>query len=101
MSSPNTNTIPISQEAFSTIYAYPLANVRGGLGIQEYLNYKRDWIFFNTVWSYNYTVSTLNANGTYHSPWHFETNSDLVSFTNGQNAHTAFYSNVNIFSSPI
>jgi hypothetical protein len=101
MSSPNINNIPISQEASSIINAYPLANVRGGLGIQEYINYRNDWFFFNTVWSYNYTVSTLNASGYSNSPWYFETNDDRVRFLNGQNAHVAFYSNVNIFTSPI
>ena len=91
----NVNTVPPSPEALSTVYAYPLGTVRRDMGIQEYINYKNDWNFFETVWSYNYTISTLNglSGGSRYSPWQFMSNGDIVSYTKGQLAHFAFYSN--------
>jgi hypothetical protein len=95
----NVNTIPPSPESISTINAYPLGTVRRDLGIQGYINYKNDWEFFNTVWSYNYTISTLNGLsveffGKYQfSPWQFANYADIASYSNGQMAHFAFYSN--------
>jgi len=96
----NVNTIPPSDEAVSTICAYPLGTIRRDLGIQGYINYKNDWNMFNSVWAYNYTVSTLNglsvASGSsaLYNPWQFMSNGDLVSYSNGQQAHISFYSNV-------
>ena len=88
----NVNTVPILPQATSTILAYPLAKVRSGIGIQEYINYKNDWNFFNTVWSYNYTISTLNGSGKHYMYYQFMSNGDQVSYSNGQMAHAAFYS---------
>jgi len=89
----NVNTLPTLPAATSTICAYPLGKIRTDMGIQEYINYKNDWNFFNTVWSYNYTVSTLNGQGNLYHYYQFMSNGDMVSYSNGQNAHVSFYSN--------
>lgn len=89
----NVNTLAILPAATSTICAYPLGKIRTDMGIQEYINYKSDWNFFNTVWSYNYTVSTLNGQGGSNHYYQFMSNGDVVSYSNGQLAHVVFYSN--------
>lgn len=89
----NINTLPILPAATSTICAYPLGKLRIDMGIQEYTNYKTDWYFFNSVWTYNYTVSTLNSQGNLYSPYQFMTNEHILSYSNGQLAHISFYSN--------
>ena len=89
----NVNTIPVSPAATSTICAYPLGKVRKDMGIQEYINYKNNWYFFNTVWSYNYTISTLNGEGNLYNSYQYMNNTDISSYSNGQLAHIAFYSN--------
>jgi len=88
-------TIP-SPEAVSTIVAYPLAKVRVGMPSREYTQYKLDWFFFNDVWSYNYTVSTLNGSSGIlsYSPYDFAKNADFISYTRGQAAHIAYYSTI-------
>ena len=97
----NVNTVPPLPAAVSTICAYPLAKVKGTMSVQEYLNYKQDWYFFNTVWSYNYTISTLNGlassspptapPGTPLNSYKFMRRADLVSYSNGQVSHTEVY----------
>ena len=91
---PNPNTVPVLPAAISTILAYPLGKVRKDMNAQEYINYVYDWEMFNTAWSYNYTISTLNANGANYSYYTFTTNHDRVSYINGQFSHVVFYSNV-------
>lgn len=89
---PNPNQIPISPQAQSTICAFSFSTIRRGYNIQEYVNYQRDWVFFNTVWSYNYTVSTLNGQGgQLYTPWQFTSGQDRTSYSNGQAAHVAVY----------
>ena len=85
--------VRILPAAISTICAYPFIRLRSDMGSQEYMNYKSDWDFFNTVWSYNYTVSTMNALGMtpIHSPYPLQTNGQILSYTNGQLAHVAAY----------
>ena len=87
----NVNTIPISPVATSIICSYPLTKIRSCIPIQEYINYKHDWNLFNTVWSYNYTVSTLNGTSGSYNPWQFSSNGSAVSYSNGQSAHVACY----------
>jgi hypothetical protein len=95
---PNPNTIPISPAAQAAICIYPLSTIRKGYNIQEYVNFQRDWGFFNTVWSYNYTVSTLNGQGGLYQPWQFTSGQDRTSYSNGQAAHIAAYpSSVTVF----
>lgn len=98
---PNPNTIPIHPAAQSTILAYTFSTIRRGYPIQEYVNYQRDWVFFNTVWSYNYTVSTLNGRQGgrhFYTPWQFTSGQDRTSYSNGQAAHVAVYpSSVTVF----
>jgi len=85
------NTLPILPAASSKICSYPLANVKSCIPIQEYITYKKDWNFFNTVWSYNYTVSTLNGTSGSNAPWKFDSNGSIMSYSNGQAAHIAYY----------
>ncbi len=89
------NIIPVLPAAISTICAYPLAKVRKDMSIQEYITYKLDWNIFNTVWSYNYTISTLNgqAGKPLYSYYQFLTIDDQVSYLRGQTAHASYYSN--------
>ena len=62
------------------------------MGIQEYIQYKQDWFFFNNTWAYNYTISTMNGlNGSILRPFQFATNRDLISYINGQNEHIEAY----------
>jgi hypothetical protein len=92
---PNPNNIPISLAASNLACLYPLGKVRQGMPIQEYINYKNDWNFFNKVWAYNYTVSTLNSvNHLSLQPYQFMSNGDHTSYTNGQISHVSYYSNV-------
>lgn len=91
---PNINLIHVSAEAQSTICSYDFNTVRKGYSIREYVTYKQDWLFFNTVWSYNYTVSTMNGQGAnLYQPWQFIDNNDRVNYNNGQIAHVAVYPN--------
>ena len=55
------NSIPISSVARRLICEYPLLKIRKDMGFNEYYEYIKAWNTFNTVWSYNYTVSTLNS----------------------------------------
>ena len=96
---PNINLTHVSAEAHSTICSYDFSTVRKGYSISEYLTYQKDWLFFNTVWSYNYTVSTMNGQGgNLYQPWQFIDNADRVSYNNGQIAHIAVYpTSANVF----
>lgn len=91
---PNPNTVPVLPAALSTVCAFPIGKVRKDMNSQEYNNYKYDWNMFNTVWSYNYTISTLNGQGANFTYWTYTNNHDRVSYINGQASHVAFYSNV-------
>jgi hypothetical protein len=91
---PNPNTVPILPAATSTMCAYPIGKVRKDMNSQEYSNYRYEWYLFNTVWSYNYTISTLNGQGATYDYWAYKTNHDRNAYINGQAAHVAFYSNV-------
>lgn len=95
MSQPNPNTLEPLPEALSTMIAYPIKKLRKDMGIQEYTNYKQHWDYFTRVWSYNYTVSTLNgiAGKPIYSKWQHASNEELLSYTNGQLAHVTVYSN--------
>lgn len=91
----NENNVTISTEATNIICSYPLAKVRSCMPIREYIAYKNDWYFFDNVWSYNYTVSTINSTESrYLRPYHYLNNAEMISYSNGQSAHIAYYSNV-------
>jgi hypothetical protein len=80
--------------------AYPVIKARTDMGFQEYMNYKTDWTYFNTVWSYNYTVSTMNGleMTPMHTPYSFQTYGQMLSYSNGQVAHIAAYPTATQFS---
>jgi hypothetical protein len=74
--------------------AYPIGKIRRDMGAQEYNNYRYNWYLFNSIWSYNYTVSTLRGpSGTFLNYWQFASNDELQRYRNGQIAHDSFYSN--------
>jgi hypothetical protein len=95
MSQPNPNTLEPLPEALSTMLAYPIKKIRKDMGMAEYADYKKHWDYFTTVWSYNYTVSTLNgiAGKPMYRPWQHPSNEELLCFRNGQIAHASVYSN--------
>lgn len=91
---PNPNTIPVIYPAISTVCAYPLGKIRKDMNSQEYNQYKYDWNMFNRVWSYNYTISTLNGQGASYTYWTYTNFKDRTSYINGQESHVTFYSNI-------
>lgn len=67
---------------------------------QEYIQYVLDWNTFNTVWVYNYTITSLNliatiGNGIYAKgnlgPYEFNTGDQRISYVKGQDSHVAAY----------
>jgi hypothetical protein len=95
MMSPNPNeNIPINLTAVSTICGYPVATLRKDMSSSEWVDYKDDWSVFNSIWAYNYTVSTLNGNsttGAKRSPWVMLSNRQKMQYLRGQSAHVAVY----------
>ena len=89
---PQINILPA---AVSTMCAYPIAKLRKDMNSQEYATYRNNWILFNTVWSYNYTVSTINglSGGGLRSYYQFSSNTELQNYRQGQIAHDTVYSN--------
>lgn len=98
---PNPNTVPVLPAAVSSICGYPLLTVQKGQAQGIYQKYISNWTFFNQVWAYNYTISTLNGQGARLSPWQFTTINDRVRFLAGQTAHAAAYPNsAGVFANP-
>ena len=65
--------------------------------MQEYINYRNDWDFFNYVWAYNWTVSTVNGFNAAAgrkgliSPYAFPNYAYGLSYSNGQISHATVY----------
>ncbi len=92
---PNTNApITPNEGALSTICAFPLAYPRKDMNARERISFRYEWITFDTVWMYNYTVSTLN--GTIvpkaYLPYQFQSYSEQIAYSNGQLSHIQYYS---------
>jgi len=87
----NPNTVAVLPAAISTIVSFPFGIQRRGISVQEYNTYRQDWVNFNNVWSYNYTISTLNSSGTSYSRYFFVTRKDYVSYINGQQSHVSYF----------
>ena len=91
-----------NSNAVSTITAYPLAFSRKDMSNQERIKYTYEWITFENIWMYNYTVSTINgANPTFRSsgaqgPWQYTSNNERLAYTNGQIAHMMYYSTAGV-----
>lgn len=83
----------ILQDGRNTVEAFRLVKVRKDMNQSEYTQYKVNWDYFNTVWAYNYTVSTLNGplEKPKYSWWQHLTRSDLSAYSNGQLAHISAY----------
>jgi hypothetical protein len=78
--------------AVSTISSYTLGKLRTGMPAQEYVQYKNDWNFFNSVWAFNYTASTINATAKCPTPiYEFASNAERLSYIRGQISHVDYY----------
>ena len=91
------NTVPINPLAKIIMCLYPLKSIRRDMNMSEYQQYQQNWNFFNRVWEYNWTVSTLNGNlplsAPRVAPWQFLSMNDMLAYSNGQIAHIQVYSN--------
>ncbi len=60
----------------------------------ELIQYKLNWLYFQQIWSYQYTVSTLNGQAgipKYSSFQFINGTEDINNFRNGRAAHVAAY----------
>ena len=85
--------IEILPAAIQQICEYPLASVRKDFTPLEWTTYKNDWKVFDTIWSYNYSVSTVNGQEGYkkYSPYQFLNFNQRNSYLKGQFAHIDYY----------
>ena len=94
---PNPNTVAPDQAVLATINSYQFKTTRRDMSYNERLEYNLCWDFFNYVWAYNVTVSTLNGRlgpskiSSWKDRYQFLTPSDRVSYVKGQTAHEAEY----------
>ena len=64
---------------------------------QEYTEYKVDWDMFNQIWSYDYTVKSLNKIASIYGPaplippYEYKSQGEVASYTRGLTAHVAAY----------
>jgi hypothetical protein len=85
----------IYTRAISEISAYPIGSIRTGMTAQNYMKYKADWNYFNTVWAYNYTTSTINLlNNTKTPAYEFQTTEKKLSYLRGKTYHLEYYSTI-------
>lgn len=95
---PNPNTIPVDPTVLATINAFQFKTTRRDMSYNERLEANLCWDFFNYVWAYNVTVSTINGNlGAGQTPvwkerYQFLTPADKVSYDKGGIAHKTEYS---------
>lgn len=89
----NYNTIPTSLTAQNAINTYTFLSPRKDFSIDEWNKFKMDWLKFQEVWAYNYTVSTLNGNAgrPLYSTYAFKSNDEKQSVVRGQSAHVTGY----------
>jgi hypothetical protein len=92
----NPNSLQPSISSIQLLCKYPFVTVRKDLTQNEYLQGKQDWYEFDKVWTYNYTVSTLNGQEgrKKYAPYYFITNDEKLSYIRGQSLHIAAYSTV-------
>ena len=83
-----------SPAAISTICAFPLAYPRKDINARERIAFRYEWTTFETVWAYNYTVSTLNGTTIpkAYFPYQFQSKNEQLAYSNGQFSHIAYYS---------
>ena len=94
---PNPNKpLTILSAAKEILCTYPLVQIRKDMSIQEKITYNYEWNTFNTVWAYNYTVSTVNGLGGLtgigaNSPWQHINNKERIAYRRGQIFHVQAY----------
>ena len=99
---PVNGPIPLDPVAVSTMRQFPVIKSRSDMLSQEYYKYSNTWNYFQTVWVYNYSVSTLNAAAEvpYYGPYEFNTNENRIAYIQGQAYHGAQYpSSITTFAS--
>jgi hypothetical protein len=92
---PNTNKpITPSQAAMSTIGTFPIAYPRKDMNSRERISFRYEWVTFETIWMYNYTVSTFNGITVPkpYSPYQFQSKNEQIAYSNGQLSHIQYYS---------
>ena len=64
------------------------------LNASERTSYRYEWVTFETIWSYNYTVSTLNGTSSkkIYFPYQFQSKNEQLAYSNGQLSHITYYS---------
>ena len=89
---PNTPVTP-NIEAVAFLCDYPLASQRKDYNQSEWTMYKIEWDIFNKIWTYNYSVSTINglAQQKVYEPYKFLSYDQRVAYIKGQQAHVAYY----------
>ena len=91
----------VTLEATGIISQYPVYKLRKDMSRNEYIKYTLDWNNFNSVWIYNYTITSLNMiatigrpPGEYRiplGPYEFITGDERISYRLGQESHLAAY----------
>ncbi len=89
----NYNTIAPSLTAQNAINTYIFLSPRKDFSNDEWRQFKVDWLKFQEVWAYNYTVSTLNGNAgrPLYSFYAYKSNDEKQSVIKGQTAHVVGY----------
>jgi hypothetical protein len=86
----------ITLEATQILSQYPVKKFRKDMSSQEYTEYKYDWIIFEKIWIYDYTIKTLNKNASVYGPgtlqpYAYISQDENTSYTRGLYAHVAAY----------
>ena len=84
----------INLDAISTLSAYPIVITKKGMTAHYLTSYRYEWMTFDNIWAYNYTVSTLNGNNErkMYSPYQFQSKNEQYAYRNGQISHNTYYS---------
>lgn len=94
---PNPNQVPPDQTVLDAINSYRFKTTRRDMSYNERLEANLCWDFFNYVWAYNVTVSTINGNlgpaqiSEWKDRYQFITPADRVSYIKGQVQHESEY----------
>jgi len=90
----------IYTEATGIITQFPVYKVRKDMSSQEYTSYKLDWETFNMIWTYDYTIKTLNKNASVYGPlsasaiippYEYKSQGEVISYIRGLESHVSAY----------
>jgi hypothetical protein len=94
---PNPNTVPPDTAVLDAINAFTFKTTRRDMSYNERLEANLAWDFFNYVWAYNVTVSTINGGlgpaniKKWKDKYQFLTPADRTYYVKGFVAHQAEY----------